>query len=188
MTSTGQTRTHRFLGGISLEYVYLAIVTLVGLWLTPFLLRRIGQHDLGLWLVATQILGYLMLLDFGVVALLPRETAYATGRTLQGGDEHDLAHTIGRFRRVVRWQVPLVLVAAAAIWIALPAEWSEHSIVARLVLGRQFDAVDLLWYPVGVLPLVVLHGIVIRAGRPTAGGWDWSVVSRFLHVTFPFNV
>ena len=125
MTPTGQTRTHRFLGGIRLGYVYLALVTVVGLWLTPFLLRRIGQHDLGLWLVATQILGYLMLLDFGVVALLPRETAYATGRTLQGGDEHDLADTIGRFRRVVRWQVPLVLVAAAAIWIALPAEWSE---------------------------------------------------------------
>ena len=125
MTSTGPTRTHRFLGGISLGYVYLALVTLVGLWLTPFLLRRIGQHDLGLWLVATQMLGYLMLLDFGVVALLPRETAYATGRTLQGGDDDDLAHTIGRFRRVVRWQVPLVLVAATAIWIALPAEWSE---------------------------------------------------------------
>ena len=125
MTSTGPTRTHRFLGGISLGYVYLALVTLVGLWLTPFLLRRIGQHDFGLWLVATQILGYLMLLDFGVVALLPRETAYATGRTLQSGDEHDLAHTIGRFRRVVRWQVPLVLLAAIGVWVALPAEWAE---------------------------------------------------------------
>jgi O-antigen/teichoic acid export membrane protein len=125
MTSTGPTRTHRFLGGISLGYVYLALVTLVGLWLTPFLLRRIGQHDLGLWLVATQILGYLMLLDFGVVALLPREAAYATGRTLQGGDEHDLAHTIGRFRRVVRWQVPFALVAAIGVWVALPAEWAD---------------------------------------------------------------
>ena len=125
MSSAGASRTHRFLGGISLGYVYLALVTLVGLWLTPFLLRRIGQHDLGLWLVATQILGYLMLLDFGVVALLPRETAYATGRTLQGGDGQDLAHTIGRFRRIARWQVPFVLVAAIGVWIALPAEWSE---------------------------------------------------------------
>jgi O-antigen/teichoic acid export membrane protein len=125
MGSTGSSRTHRFLGGISFGYVYLALVTVVGLWLTPFLLRRIGQHDLGLWLVATQILGYLMLLDFGVVALLPRETAYATGRTLHGGDHQDLALTIGRFRRVVRWQVPVVLLAAIAIWIALPAEWSE---------------------------------------------------------------
>src|SRR6476469_654453 len=104
MTSTGQTRTHRFLGGSSLGYVYLALVTLVGLWLTPFLLRRIGQHDLGLWLVATQILGYLMLLDLGVVALLPRETAYATGR-IQSGEADDLAATIATFRRVVRWQL-----------------------------------------------------------------------------------
>jgi O-antigen/teichoic acid export membrane protein len=125
MSSAGVSRTHRFLGGISLGYVYLGLVTLVGLWLTPFLLRRIGQHDLGLWLVATQILGYLMLLDFGVVALLPRETAYATGRTLQGGGGQDLAHTIGRFRRVVRWQVPLVLLAAIGAWVALPSEWAE---------------------------------------------------------------
>jgi hypothetical protein len=101
------TRTHRFLAGVSLGYVYLGLVTIVGLWLTPFLLHRIGQHDLGLWLLANQILGYLLLLDFGVVAMLPRETAYATGRTLQGGDANDLAHTIGRFRRIVRWQVPV---------------------------------------------------------------------------------
>jgi hypothetical protein len=57
MASPGPSRTHRFLGGISFGYVYLALVTVVGLWLTPFLLRRIGQHDLGLWLVATQFLG-----------------------------------------------------------------------------------------------------------------------------------
>jgi hypothetical protein len=64
---------------------------------------------------------------------------------------------------------PLVAGVAAIVfcWLVelfqltgLPAEWSEHSLVARLVLGRQFDPVDLLWYAVGVLPLVVLHGIL----------------------------
>jgi hypothetical protein len=44
----------------------------------------------------------------------------------------------------------------------LPAVWSEHSNLARLVLGRQFDIVDMLWYPVGVLPLVVLHATIVR--------------------------
>ncbi len=78
------TRTHRFLGGLSLGYFYLGLVTVVGLWLTPFLLGRIGTHDYGLWLITSQILGYLMLLDLGVVALVPRETAYATGRALDG--------------------------------------------------------------------------------------------------------
>jgi len=44
----------------------------------------------------------------------------------------------------------------------LPAQWSDHSVVARLVLGRQFDPADLLWYLVGVLPLVLVHATVIR--------------------------
>ena len=55
----------------------------------------------------------------------------------------------------------------------LPAEWSEHSIVARLVLGRQFDPVDLLRYPVGVLPLVVLHAVLVRRGRCHRPAVEW---------------
>ena len=73
-------RTRRFLGGVAFGYANQALVTLVGLWLTTFLLLRLGQDDYGLWLVGTRILGYLMLLDLGVVALLPREVAFATGR------------------------------------------------------------------------------------------------------------
>ena len=100
------------------------MVTVVGLWLTPFLLGHIGRHDLGLWLVATQILGYLTLLDFGVVALLPRETAYATGRAQDGGAD-DVALTVGRFRRVMFWQTPLVALVAAGLWLGLPREWHD---------------------------------------------------------------
>jgi hypothetical protein len=47
----------------------------------------------------------------------------------------------------------------------LPAELSERSLVARLVLGVQFDALDLVWYAVGVLPLTALHGALARQGR-----------------------
>lgn len=61
---------------------------------------------------------------------------------------------------------PIVAGAAAVTfcWLVellqltgLPAELSEHSLAARLVLGVQFDATDLAWYLVGVLPLVLLH-------------------------------
>jgi len=44
----------------------------------------------------------------------------------------------------------------------VPAALAERSVLARLVLGEQFDAVDLAWYAVGVLPLVVLHRISDR--------------------------
>ena len=116
-------RTKRFLGGISLGYTQQIAVTIVGLWLTPFLLGRLGSHDYGLWLTATQIVAYLMLLDLGVLAMLPRETAYATGRS--GGVEHagDLPQVIGRTARIVLWQMPLIAGGAIAAWWLLPADW-----------------------------------------------------------------
>jgi len=96
-----------------------------GLWMTPFLLHRIGQHDYGLWLVGLQVLTYLTLIDLGVVALLPRETAYATGRG--GGIEsaQDLPHIIGQTALIVLWQTPLVTVAAFGVYLFMPAQWEN---------------------------------------------------------------
>ena len=83
----------------------MVLTLVVGLWLTPFLLGRIGTHEYGLWLITTQILGYLMLLDLGVVALAPRETAYATGRRISG-EANDVpatfADAVARFRQRYR--------------------------------------------------------------------------------------
>ncbi len=116
-------RTRRFLGGVAFGYANQALVTLVGLWLTAFLLQRLGQDDYGLWLVGTRILGYLMLLDLGVVALLPREVAFATGRAGGVTEAEDLPDIVGRTARLVLWQLPLVALAAALVWLAVPSEW-----------------------------------------------------------------
>ena len=45
----------------------------------------------------------------------------------------------------------------------VPAYLSARSLIARLALGVEFDAQDLLWYPVGVLPLVAVHLMIHRA-------------------------
>ncbi|MFF5705293.1 DUF2809 domain-containing protein [Streptomyces sp. NPDC012794] len=71
--------------------------------------------------------------------------------------------------------------ALAASWAVellqlstLPAELSQHSTVARLVLGSTFNAPDLLWYAVGAAAGWLLHtamsrGAVARADRRTEG-------------------
>jgi len=64
-------RTNRLLQGLSFGYLQQIFVMAAGLWLTPFFLSRLGQHDFGMWLILTQITLYLGLLDLGVVALLP---------------------------------------------------------------------------------------------------------------------
>lgn len=118
-------RTNRFLSGIKFGYASQVITTLVGFWLTPFLLHRIGQHSYGLWLVGTQLMFYLALLDVGVVALLPRETAFATGRAPSIPEAADLPVLIGHTVRIITWQMPLVALGAVVAWLLMPADWQE---------------------------------------------------------------
>ena len=116
-------RTKRFLGGVSFGYANQVLLTIVGLWLTPFLLHRIGQHDYGLWLVGAQLLAYLGLMDFGIVGLLPRATAYATGRAGSVTEAKDLPEIIGQTTWVVLCQTPLVALAACILWFTIPVAW-----------------------------------------------------------------
>jgi O-antigen/teichoic acid export membrane protein len=128
-------RSKSFLSGVSLGYASQVITVAVGFWLVPFLLFRIGQQEYGLWLVGTQILFYLGMLDFGVVALLPRETAFATGRARSIEDATDLPVIIGQTARIVAWQTPLVALAAIIAWFIIPSEWEplRHPIGVVLV-------------------------------------------------------
>src|SRR5438552_3071640 len=126
-------RAQRFLGGVSLGFASQALTLVAGLWLTPFLLWRVGQRDYGLWLLGAQLLAYLMLMDFGIVALLPRTTAYATGRA-GGWASADLPQLIGQTARLVLWQMPFVALAALALWLSLPHAWAELGGPLALVL------------------------------------------------------
>jgi O-antigen/teichoic acid export membrane protein len=123
--SNPASRTHRFLGGLVMTYGYQGLLVLAGFWLMPFYLGHIGQHDYGLWLVATQLLTYLTLTDFGVVALLPLETAYATGRAGGSAQAEDLPEIVGRSARIVLFQLPIVVLLAVVMWLLIPANWGD---------------------------------------------------------------
>jgi O-antigen/teichoic acid export membrane protein len=128
-------RTSKIIRGLGLAYVQQVLMVFVGLWLTPFLLFRIGQHDYGLWLVGTQLMFYLGLLDLGVTALLPRETAFATGRAGSLSEAKELPSIIGQTSRLVLWQTPIVAMAAIAVWLFLPNEWAGLQQPIAVVLG-----------------------------------------------------
>lgn len=138
-------RTRRFLGGVSVGVAHQVVVTAVGLWLTPFLLWRLGPHDYGLWLTATQLIAYLTLLDVGVLALLPRDAAYATGRA--GGVRHasDLPEVIGRTALIVLWQIPIIAAIAWMAWWLIPGSWQP----LRFPLGVLLAAF-VLTYPLRI--------------------------------------
>jgi len=170
--------------GVISGYSNQALVMLVGLWLTPFLLRHLGQHDFGLWLTALQIMTYLALADFGIVALLPRTVAYATGRA--GGKEHakDLPATLGQTAIIVIGQTPLVAVAAAVAWVLLPKEW----LALRGPLGLIMGAFAIL-FPLRMFP-AVLEGLQEQAFvvRANAVGWAIGTLTNVVLILAGFGL
>ena len=167
------TRTRRVMRGLGVSYVSHVALALVGLWVTRFLLGRLGQEQYGLWLVATQLLAYLALTDLGIVALLPREVAVTTGRVAAGNGHDDLPIVIGHTLRIVFWQLPLVTLVALGFWIFLPAEWEPLRDPLAIVLTAY-----LLTFPLRVPPatlsglqdhafLGALHTVAIIAGAAT---------------------
>ena len=160
-------RTRRILGGASIGYLHQAAVIVLGIWLTPFLLRRVGQHEYGLWLVAGQLLGYLALLDLGVLAILPREVAALSGQADKARARVAIADLLARIRGIVRtWQLPGLSVACALIWWFLPSDWSDLS---RPLIPVFVAFVAL--YPLRIL-LAALQGVqemTFLAGAQMAG-------------------
>lgn len=143
------TRTRRLLGGVSLGYLYLGLVSVVGLWLTPFLLSHISTHDFGLWLVATQLLGYLQLTDFGLASVVPRDVALASGaaqREREGAP--GLAATLSAYRRIVAGQMAVVIALSLGAWLLLPTGWE----------GLRAPLLILLVAFVGTFPLKLRQG------------------------------
>jgi O-antigen/teichoic acid export membrane protein len=173
-------RTKRFLGGVSLGYANQALLTVVGLWLTPFLLHRIGQHDYGLWLVGAQLLAYLSLMDFGIVALLPRATAYATGRAGSVVAAKDLPEIIGHTAWLVLCQTPLVAIAACLLWFTIPVAWGPLRTPIGLVMLS-----FVVTFPLRIFA-AVLQGLQDLAflGKLTIAAW---LTSTSITVALVFN-
>jgi O-antigen/teichoic acid export membrane protein len=177
-------RTRRFVGGVVLGYAQQILVTLTGLWLTPFLLRMIGQQDYGLWLVGLQVLAWLTLLDFGIVALLPRETAYAFGRRESQESGADIPAVIAQTWRIVLLQWPVIALASAGIWFFVPpAAPAIRGPIALIV------ATFALTFPLRVYR-AVLEGIqdLVFLGRLQIVSWALGTVLTVILVLAQFRL
>ncbi|MCH9015026.1 MAG: oligosaccharide flippase family protein [Gemmatimonadetes bacterium] len=130
------TRTRRLISGVGVGYVNQFITTVVGIWLTAFLLLRLGQENYGLWLLVVQVVGFLGLLDLGVTVIVPREIAFATGRERRG---RETAHTevrklVGQTANHVLMQIPIVILIGIGVLLLLPQGWAAAQFPLAVVL------------------------------------------------------
>jgi O-antigen/teichoic acid export membrane protein len=123
-------RTTQLLKALSIGYGFQVLAAVTGLLLTPFLLNHLGTEPYGRWLVVLQVLTILGLLDFGVVAVLPREVARASG-----SDGRELvSRTLTRAYWLVVLQLPLIATIGFAVWFLVASHRPELSVPLGIIL------------------------------------------------------
>jgi O-antigen/teichoic acid export membrane protein len=125
----------------------------IGLWLTPFYIRTLGTKDYGIWLVGLQVLTFLLLCDFGILAVLPRDVANASGREQAEAGSGYLQEMIGQTMKIVFAQTGILALAALGLFLFRPASAPELRGPVGLVLF-----VFVLSYPARLFP-AVLQGL-----------------------------
>jgi O-antigen/teichoic acid export membrane protein len=110
------TRTRKAVVTSAFGYVQFAAAIVLGLVVTPLVLRQVDPRAFGLWLAAGELLGYLALADIGVVAVLPWTIAEAQGR-----QNHDQIRSSLSNGVCIGLMVAAVTAAGtAAVWFLAP--------------------------------------------------------------------
>ena len=128
-------RSRSFLGGALFAYVYQAALMLVGLWLTPFYIHTLGERDYGIWLVGLAVLNFLLLCDFGVIVVTPRDVANASGTEQAGQGAGEVARVAGQTLKVVVAQTGVIALAALGLFFLRPAQDVELRGPVGLILA-----------------------------------------------------
>ncbi len=126
---------------------------LVGLWLTPFYIHTLGVRDYGIWLVALQVLSFMLLCDFGIIVVTPRDVANASGVDHAEPGSGEVARVVGQTLKVVVVQTGVVALVALALFFLRPTHDAELRGPVGLIL-----AVFVISYPLRVCP-AVLQGV-----------------------------
>jgi O-antigen/teichoic acid export membrane protein len=80
-------------GGAALSYVTIFLTNVVGLLLTPFIIRSFGSAEYGLYTMIGALVGYMSVLDFGLNNTIVRFVAKYQAEKDKEGEENFLAHS-----------------------------------------------------------------------------------------------
>ena len=141
------------------------IVVVVGLATTRLALEKLGLIEFGQWAIGLNLLGYIGLADFGVLALLTREIGRLRGR--HPGDALPAKEYVSRSAKLTIALMPLLAAVALGIWFSMPREWAALEGPLALLLIA-FVAL----FP-GRLFVTALSGVQDHAfaGLAQLGGW-----------------
>jgi membrane protein EpsK len=167
-------RTRNFLAGLLSGYTATFVSVVIGLWLTPFILRYLNRAEYAIFALCMDVLAWLTMVDLGISPALKVKVAQQTGTP----DHEQLNRVASTTFFTQLGLVGVLAIAGAALVYLFPIFFRvqpELQSEARLVLGflvmasaiglgtQTFSAILVAYQQIHVDNLIRLALIAIRA-------------------------
>ncbi len=122
---------HRLLIGAATNWLAFAATLLVGFFLTPYLVRKLGDGQYGVWAFVESVLAYFTLFDLGIAACVVRFVA----RFHATGDREELNRLVSTSLALFLGLGSLLFAIGAALLPAIIPSLHESGMAGDEVLG-----------------------------------------------------
>src|ERR1700730_8733280 len=150
-------RARRIAQNVLSNWVALAITTVVGFFLSPFVVHHLGNLTYGVWVIIMSLVSYMNLLDLGLRGAVTRFVSKGTAQ-----QDHEAANQAISGALWIRLWISLAIVAAGLVASAafnhvftIPVELQQTARIAVLITAVTV-AIN-LWCGVFGGVLVALH-------------------------------
>lgn len=119
-------------GGVALSYITIFLTNVIGLLMTPFIIRSLGDAEYGLYTMIGALVGYMAVLDFGLNKTIIRFVAKFRAEKDKVGEENFLAHAFIIFGLIST----LIIIGGAIIYFNLDSLFGETLTQDQLVKAK----------------------------------------------------
>ncbi len=123
--------------GAMLSYVSILLTNLLGIVLTPFMIRTLGDSDYGLYTLIGSVIGYISVMDFGLNNTVVRFVAKYRAEDDRKGEENFLAVTMIIYSVISA----LVVLVGIAMYFNLDNVFERSLTVAEMQKARIMFAI-----------------------------------------------
>ncbi len=155
--------------GAILSYATIFLTNIVGLILTPFIIRSLGQSEYGLYILLGSLVGYISLFDFGLANTIVRFVAkYRANNDIEGEQRF-----LGSILRIYIGISILVVITGSILYLNL------ENIFQESLSADQFDKAKTL------MLLLIFNMTIVLPGGTFAGicsGYEKFIFPRFVNI------
>ena len=120
--------------GITLSYIYFLLNTIIGIFMSAFVIRTVGKTDYGVYQSMTAFISYLVLLEFGTGTIMARNISLCKK---DGTEKTKLEKNTSTIFSLTVVLSAIILIAAVVFWSLIDIIYARSFSAAQITLGKK---------------------------------------------------